>query len=380
MLKRVIAILFLIIVILSAGAPVSRAGFEVEGVSAALLIDANTDTAIIEHNSQEELKVAGLVRLAPLLLICKAFDSGMLNDDTVVTVSSSAAQVPGPTAFVMPNEQIEAQKLLLAAIMINAGDAIYALAETSYGTESSFVSALNDMLTEMKLDLRYDNIDGNGTTMCARELAVIGKALCASESFLKLSTCYYEKITHSTGAKETELANPNKLIKQYSGCIGVATGSSQDSGYSGVFSVKRGTTSLICVVIGAADSSKRFMAAQSLLDYGFSSYRSIRVIARDEVLSSLEITGGMEKKIDVLAAEDVYALLPVSDAKFTHRLELPETIEAPITKNEIIGNIIIINNAGEEIAREKLVCDRDVEVAGVLDYARLIISYWLSKI
>lgn len=378
--KRVIAILFLLIVIFSTAVTVSKAGFEVEGVNAALLIDANTDTAIVEHNSQEKLNAAGLVRLAPLLLICKAFDSGVLNDDVVVTVSSSAAQVPGPTAFIMPNEQITAQKLLLAAVMINAGDAIYALAEASYGTESSFVSALNDMLSEMNLDLRYDSINGNGTTVCARELAAIGKALCCSESFLKLSTCYYETITHSTGAEETELANPNKLIRQYSGCIGVATGSSPDSGYSGVFCVRRGTTSLICVVIGAADSSKRFMAAQSLLDYGFSSYRSIKVIAHDEVLSTIEIAGGMEKNIDVRAAEDVYALLPVSDAKFTNRLELPEMVKAPVAKNEIIGSIVIINNAGEEIAHAKLVCDRDVKAAGILDYARMIVSYWLSKI
>lgn len=380
MIKHIIAALVLIITMLLNAPAASIAGFEAEGVSAALLIDADSNAIIYEYNSEEKLKTAGLVRLAPLLLICKAFDDGVIDDDTIVTVSSSAASVPGPTAFIMPDEQIEAHKLLLAAIMINAGDAIYALAETAYGSESSFIAALNEMLSDMNLGLNYENISAPDLLLSAVDLAVIGRALCSSESFLELSTRYYETITHNTGANETELANPNKLINQYSGCIGVATGSSQDAGYSGVFCAQRGTTSLICVVIGTKDSSTRFVNAQSMLDYGFSSYRSIKVIACDEVMSTIQVTGGMEKQVDALAAEDLYALLPISNAKFTYRLELPNGLEAPVKKGEKIGEVVVISNSGEEIARSDLICGNDVESAGFIDYARFIIHIWLSRI
>lgn len=98
---------------------------------AALLIDEASGKTLFEANAAEKLPVAGLTRLAALLVICDAFDSGAIGVDAVVSVDETASRIGGTTAFLRAGESMDANSLLLAAVMINAGDATHALASAA---------------------------------------------------------------------------------------------------------------------------------------------------------------------------------------------------------------------------------------------------------
>ena len=246
-------------------------------VSAALLAEVGTGRVVYEYNSEEKLPAAGLTRLAALVSVCKGFDEGRLKPGDAVSVSEKAAGIGGTTAFLKAGEQMDAETMLLAAVMINAGDATHSLALAAAGSESAAVQEINACMAGIGVETNFSEICGAGEKLSASELAKIGAALTASESYRKFGTKFYEKIEHNTGAGATELANPNKLVKQYSGCIGVGTGSSTEAGYCGVFAAKRGNTAFIAVVLGAKTSGTRFDCGSALLDYGFASFRSVEI-------------------------------------------------------------------------------------------------------
>ena len=208
----------------------------------------------------------------------------------------------------------------------------------------------------------------------------IGAALTASESYRKFGTKFYEKIEHNTGAGATELANPNKLVKQYSGCIGVGTGSSTEAGYCGVFAAKRGNTAFIAVVLGAKTSGTRFDCGSALLDYGFASFRSVEINKKGDLFGQVAVNGSMRRSIGAAAESDVILLVSVSDTAYSLNAELAEYLEAPITTGDKVGRLIVTDSKGVVLADVALIADGNAEKAVFADYLKLISTEWIKKV
>ena len=320
-------------------------------VSAALLAEVGTGRVVYEYNSEEKLPAAGLTRLAALVSVCKGFDEGRLKPGDAVSVSEKAAGIGGTTAFLKAGEQMDAETMLLAAVMINAG-----------------------------VETNFSEICGAGEKLSASELAKIGAALTASESYRKFGTKFYEKIEHNTGAGATELANPNKLVKQYSGCIGVGTGSSTEAGYCGVFAAKRGNTAFIAVVLGAKTSGTRFDCGSALLDYGFASFRSVEINKKGDLFGQVAVNGSMRRSIGAAAESNVILLVSVSDTAYSLNAELAECLEAPITTGDKVGRLIVTDSKGVVLADVALIADGNAEKAVFADYLKLISTEWIKKV
>ena len=356
----------------------STAPIDTSLVKSAMLIEAASGKTIFEYNSEAPLAIAGLTRLPALLIICEAFDSGAITEETSVTVSGKSAAVKGATAFLSEGEQISAADLLRAAIMINAGDAIHALASTICGSESAAADRINTRLSELGISSQYTDIIGNDCTLSALDLTKIGSALLKCASFKKYSSLFYESLEHSNGSKPTELANPNKLVKQYSGCSGIATGSSSDAGYCGVFAAERGGTSYLAVCIGAANSSDRFATGIELLDYGFASFRSTKVISAGDKVDTVQVFGAIETEVNIVAEKDLTLLLSTTDAKYIPESQYETSLTAPIKQGQILGTLKYLNSAGEEIGSVNLIAEKAVEAASLLDYLGLLFKCWIA--
>lgn len=162
-------------------------------VSAALLAEVGTGRVVYEYNSEEKLPAAGLTRLAALVSVCKGFDEGRLKPGDAVSVSEKAAGIGGTTAFLKAGEQMDAETMLLAAVMVNAGDATHSLALAAAGSESAAVQEINACMAGIGVETNFSEICGAGEKLSASELAKIGAALTASESYCKFGTKFYEK-------------------------------------------------------------------------------------------------------------------------------------------------------------------------------------------
>ncbi|MCR5610246.1 MAG: hypothetical protein K6F68_00230 [Clostridiales bacterium] len=344
--------------------------------ASALLMDADSGKVIMEKDSGKKTEAAGLKRLPALLTVCRAFDSGELTEETVVTVCDEAAKIKGPTAFISANERILAGQLLKAAVILTAGDAIYALLRSVYKSETASLEAVNNVLKEEGLDPLAGDSIGNGTFFSANDVARISFSLSKSGAFLKYSSVYLDTVTHEN-AKPTELTNPNRLVRFYTGCFGVATGSVGSSEYAGAFIARRGSTCFLAVILGMPDSGSRFSLATNMLDYGFSMFRSVNIGKNCDDLGSVPVIGGKERSVEVGADGVMNVLMPIGDTKIKTEVILPEEIEAPVEKGAVIGTFKIFNSSGELIGEVPITAKNTVEKAVFGDYFILMLLSWL---
>ena len=128
----------------------------------------------------------------------------------------------------------------------------------------------------------------------------------------------------------TELVNPNRLVRFYSGCFGAATGSVGQTEYAGAFIAKRAGTTFCAVITGMPDSKSRFALASSMLDSGFAAYRAAAIERAKAML--VPVTGGVKGQVEAEVEGGAYILLPAGDLKITSEAELPGFVEAPVEK------------------------------------------------
>ena len=349
--------------------------FDMPSSASALLMDAGSGKVIFEKNASEKTEVAGLKRLPALLTVCRAFDEGLIAGSTRVTVSSEAAAIRGTTAFLAPNETADAEPILKAAVMLTAGDAICALLKTVYPGESKALEAVNAVLDEVGAE-KIGSSMGSDDLFSLFDIAAVGIALSRSEAYLKYSSVYLDTLRHEN-ASATELTNPNRLVRHYSGCFGLATGSVGASVYAGAFIARRGTTSFLAVVAGMPDSASRFRLGSELLNYGFSAFRSVELAQKGEAMGSVPISGGTLRAVDAVTEKGVVSLIPLGDAKLYSEPLLPDKLFAPISEGDRIGTLLIKNSAGEIVSEAPLVAGTNVSKASLGDYFIGLLRAWL---
>ncbi|MDR0840934.1 MAG: serine hydrolase [Christensenellaceae bacterium] len=349
---------------------------DVAGAKASLLCETSGGAPAFSYHAEEKLPVGGLTRLPALLAVCEGVDQGKLTLTQTITVSEEAAAIKGPSAFLAAYERIEASALMKAAVMICAGDAIHALSEAAYGSAAACLQQMQARLAQLGIEAGYTGLLGAEVRLSAEDLVRLGGALMQSPTFLAYSNLYYEEITHE-GGRVTQLANANKLLKSYVGCGGVATGSSQEAGYCGVFSVNRNGVGYVCAVIGAPDSNARFKAAKNALDYGFTAFDVRRAAKAGDVLAEgLPVRGARQNTVALLAAQDIVLLLPHGESYDTE-LTYEETLRAPLLANVPVGEARFLDSRGAILATLQLVPAQDMPAAGLFDFVALALIDWV---
>lgn len=162
-----------------------------------------------------------------------------------------------------------------------------------------------------------------------------------------------------------EMANTNKLLRSYSGAIGIKTGFTKDAGYCLAAAAEKNDLRLIAVVLGCESSKIRFAEATRLLDYGFASYEAVQIAVKNELVGSASVEKGLMGFTDLRAGENIQILIPKgtsSDINYT--VKPYKSLTAPIKAGQKAGSLTVTKN-GEKIARYNLFADTDVKRAGL---------------
>ena len=333
---------------------------------------------LLDKKGGETMAVAGLRKLPAVLTLCRAFDKGLISESAGMQVSPHAASIPGPTAFLESGERIEAGELLKAAVMISAGDAIVTLGENAFGSESVFLNNIQVTLKELGVERTLTDCLGTGVAFSARDLCALGTAAVKSEHFCRWSAQYMEHIVHA-GGRETELVNANRMIRSYSGCFGLMTGSQKEEGYTGVFAVKRQEVVYVAAIIGAKSSEERFAAAGALFDYAFATFQPVRLTGAGEVVApDWPVLYGDVPAVDLVAHEDASLLLAKQAGKVERRLDVPDPLTAPLFTEDPVGNAVF-TLGGEEVYTVALYPATDVISHSLLDLLKRIGADYLRR-
>lgn len=313
---------------------------ELESESA-ILIDANTGKVLYEKSPHEILRPASVTKIMSILLIMEALDRGDITLDTQVPCSESASSMGGSQIWLDSTETLSVNEMLKAICVVSANDCTYAMAEFLAGSESLFVQKMNERAKQLGMnDTTFKNchgIDEDGHVTSSYDIALMSRELITKHPQI---TDYTTIWMDSLRDGKSELVNTNKLIRTYDGITGLKTGSTSLALYNLSATATRGDLSLIAVVMRAPTAKTRFKEAKLLLDYGFNTYEYKKIANKGDLFQTVNVSKGITSEVNLVFEKDSGILKEKSDkSEITENLVLNDNIEAPISKDSILGTI-----------------------------------------
>ncbi len=316
----------------------------------AVLMDALSGEVLFGKNPHEIRACASVTKVMTLDLVMEALDSGRIKWTDQVTASEHAASMGGSDIWLEPGETMTVDEMVKATVVASANDAAVALAEFVCGSEDEFVARMNEKAKQLGMKetvfKNCNGLDEDGHVTSAYDVALMSRDLLRHRSILKYTGIWMDELR---GGK-TQLVNTNKLLKSYKGITGLKTGTTSRAGSCITATAKRGELELVAVVLGSPSGKQRFSDAAKLLDYGFANYSVYTPEVPQDAFTEIPVTGGIAGSLRTRAETDEKFLVKKGGEKdMTSRVILPESISAPVSEGDKVGEIIF-ERKGERFA------------------------------
>ncbi len=276
---------------------------QAQAVSArrAYVLDAVSGRVLFERAPDEQSLIASTTKIMTALVVCE-----QCNVLDRMRIPKEAVGIEGSSMYLKEGEVLTIQELLYGLMLSSGNDAAVALAIYCGGTVEGFAELMNDKARNLGLTgTHFENpngLDSPGHYSTARDLAKLAVYAMENPVFYKTVSARSVKIG------ERYLTNHNKLLWRLEGADGVKTGFTKAAGRILVSSATRNGRRLIAVTI---DDPNDWQDHTALLEEGFTRYSVQRIVNAGDWVGSMEVAGGENQKVELLAAEDFdYALAP----------------------------------------------------------------------
>jgi D-alanyl-D-alanine carboxypeptidase (penicillin-binding protein 5/6) len=303
-------------------------------------------------------------------------------------VANNASQ-----AHLIVGDKVTVRQLLYGLMLPSGCDAAYALAD-KFGTGTtraarvkSFIAKMNSTARSLGMtNTKFDSFDGigNGANYSTpRDLTKLASNVMKNSTFKAVvkTKKYTAKTITKTGSTRTMAAwtNTNTLLSSYSGTIGVKTGSGPEAKYCLVFAATRNGKTVIGTVLASTSIAQRETDAKKLLNYGFLGYDSVRLYAKGQSISSLEVWKGEARELKAGFDRELFVSVPKGQAeKIKATLNTQKPLLAPIAQGQKIGTMKVTLD-GRDIAEVPVVSLEKVEAAGIFGRALDTMRLWFAK-
>lgn len=272
---------------------------------AAMVMDARTGEVLHARNADTRLHPASLTKMMTLYIAFQAIERGEIGLDTLVTVTSTAANEPPSKLGLRSGQRIRLRYLIRAAAVKSANDAATAIGIALSGSESAFARRMNQTATAMGMTrTTFKNANGltqSGHMSTARDMSVLGRHMIYD------FPQYYNLFSRRTAdAGIAQVAHTNRrFLDAYRGADGIKTGYTRAAGFNLTASAERGSVRIVATMFGGSSTAARNARVAELLDMGFSrAPRNARVqrpsmapiSGAEVVISSNTITQGLAGK------------------------------------------------------------------------------------
>ncbi|TCQ09681.1 D-alanyl-D-alanine carboxypeptidase (penicillin-binding protein 5/6) [Rhizobium sp. PP-F2F-G36] len=321
----------------------------------ALVIDALTETVLLEKAADEAVPPASMAKMMTVELVLAALKDGSLSRDTLFPVSEHAWRTGGAPSgtsamFAALNSRVSIGDLLQGVIVQYANDACIVLAEGMVGSEAAFAERMTTRARAIGLKTStFANptglpAQGNLTTM--RDLVTLARHLRASYPddipLFRQAEFEWNKIRQR---------NRNPLISANVGVDGYVTGFAEGYGYGIVASMERDGRRVDLALNGLATDKDRVAEARRVFDWAMTNFSEKRLFAEGETVAEASVYGGDRPAVGLVTAGPVDILLPVkTPAKLTARVVYRWPLTVPMRAGEVAGTLRIWN--GEQLLRE----------------------------
>lgn len=345
----------------------------------AILIEQTSGQVLYGYNVHEQLRPASVTKIMSILLIMEQIELGKLDYTTKISCSKTAASMGGSQIWLDTSETLSVDEMLKAICVVSANDCVMAMAEHIAGTEEGFVQLMNAKAQELGMkDTTFKNchgLDEDGHVTSTYDIALMSRELLNNyPEITKYTTIYMDSLRNG----ESGLVNTNKLVRTYSGCTGLKTGSTSQALFNLSASATRDNLSLIAVIMKGPTSAIRFDEAKTLLDYGFNNFEYRKLATKGEKVKEIGIEKGISKTTEVVFKNDVGALIPKGQsASISQTISLSDSIPAPVAENETIGKVTY--NIGEnKLLEVDLVTKEEIKKIDMITMTCKIYEKWFN--
>lgn len=327
------------------------------GVSAAsaVLINADTGSVLYEKNAYEQRAMASTTKIMTALLTAEAGDL-----DRRFTVDSYAVNVEGTSMGLKAGDIVTRRALLYGMLLPSGNDAANAAAVSVSGSMGAFAELMNKKAGELGLKNTHfanpSGLDADGHYTTAYDLAMLAAEALSNPVFADICRCVDARVEFGNPPYLRSLANSNKMLWQYEGCIGVKTGFTDNARRCLVSAAERNGVRLIAVTLNAPDDWDDHRA---MLDYGFSQVKPTEIVLPSPI--DVPVVGGYEQSVGLKPAEKI--VLPLSQQELqsvTLEIHCEPFLYAGVKKGMAVGTARVYMN-GEFIRKVNLVTADKVE-------------------
>lgn len=310
--------------------------------ASAILVEQSTGRVLYEQNADERRLIASITKIMTALA---ALEHGDLGAAYTVTAEDMAE---GSSMYLQPGDQLTLEELLYGLMLSSGNDAALAVAHCVSGELADFVALMNETAESLGMaDSHFANpngLDAEDHYSTARDMARLTCRALENEDFRRIVS------SSSVTIGERYLANHNKLLRTYPGCLGVKTGYTKAAGRTLVSAAQRDGMTLICVTLSDGDDWRDHAA---LLDWGFASYHMETLVPAGRVLASVSVTGSSDASVPLAADGDLACPLTGEEA-LRVVARMPVSIPAPVLPGQRVGEAVAYLD-GQEMARVDLI-------------------------
>lgn len=342
----------------------------------ALIYDRASGRIIYEKNGNKQTPMASTTKILTSIVILENADL-----KETVTIGSKAAGTGGSRLGLKKNDKITVNDLLYGLMLRSGNDAAVALALHVGGSIEGFADMMNKKAEELGLTNSHfvvpHGLDNEGHYTTAYELAKMADYALNIPKFKEIVSS--KSATIYINGYPKAINNTNNLLGSVSGVYGVKTGFTNGAGRCLVSSCKRGELDIITVVIGANTNNQRTADTKELIEYAFNNFSLINIgkIIQDKFEQwkninegRIYVNKGIENGIKLYLEKPKKSVMAVrkdSIDKIDIEVNSLFYMEAPVTKDQVIGNLRVIIN-GEEIEVLEIRAIREVKKKEIEDY------------
>lgn len=328
------------------------------------MINLDTEIPVVEKNIYKKRSPASLTKIMTFIVTYEN-SKNIDRDKTKVTVSKEVLDMVDPESSgskLKVGDEISIIDLLHCMMISSSGYAAVVLADYIGGNVENFVKMMNDKLIELGCDnTHFENPDGiynENQYATAVDMSKIALYAMKNPDFLDIVS---KSEYYMFGDERDPVITTNHIIdkkrggKYYSPYVkGIKTGYIDDAGRCLISYASKDGYNYLSVVMGGPtkdESGNKISDNMAMIDtlnlynWAFDNLKRIRVYDSNFPLTeiNLEFVFGRDKLL-LSSNENFDVILPKTASRqdISFEFDVPETIEAPITKDQKIGTAYAI--------------------------------------
>ncbi|MGM0293607.1 serine hydrolase [Enterococcus sp. AZ062] len=349
---------------------------------AAFAVDATSGKILYDQDGEKTMGIASISKIIGLYIVLDQVKEGKLSWDDEVAISDYAETLsiaPNLSNVPLHKENTYTVKELFDSAFIQSANAsMVALAEKISGSETAFLTVMNDQLKEWGIEnativnvsglnnvyLGANRPEGTGEVdenqMSAKDVAIIARHLLLDFPEVLEVTSTATKMFGENTQSPVEMVNWNWMLPGFinfkEGVDGLKTGTTDFAGACFVGTIERDGKRIITVILNAEgheqNPSVRFTETARLMDYCYDNW-SVKEIGKANAsipsLKSIDVKNGKETSVNVVLKSpvSVWVRNDMDTGQLTITPKIDETkvkdneLEAPIVRGTKVGTATI---------------------------------------